>query len=271
VGSVSRPTSWDGAGHAAAAHDHPHEGHRTQVLPAMRLEPRPPLGPSRQAPISPATSPAASPAALSPAASSPAASSPAASSPAVPAPAAAPGPLARIRAWMGGSAWVPLLGKLGGYVAGFVALALVGSGAASWRLGASGGALAMGLGPATPPPPPSPSAAAAPGAAMAGALGAGDEAPHESPADAGAPDAAPSGDGGGSGAGITTDGRIVLNVATEDELRRLPGVGPSKARAIVALRTKLGKFKRPEDLLRVKGIGRRSLARMRPLLLVDAP
>jgi competence protein ComEA len=177
---------------------------------------------------------------------------------------------ARVRAWAGGSAWLPLVGKLAGYVAGFVALALVGSGAASWRLGASGGALAMGLGPASPPPPASSDAPPAPAAAAA--LGATEhEAPHEPGADAGAPDAAPSADAGSGTGGITPDGRVILNAATEEELRRLPGVGPSKARAIVALRTKLGKLKRAEDLLRVKGIGRRSLARMRPLLVVDAP
>ncbi|MEJ7729320.1 MAG: helix-hairpin-helix domain-containing protein [Polyangiaceae bacterium] len=162
------------------------------------------------------------------------------------------------------------MGKLAGYVAGFVALALVGSGAASWRLGTSGGALVMGLGPASSPLPVS-SEAPPPPAAMAALGGAGPETPHEPVADAGAPDAAASVDAGSGTGGITPDGRVILNAATEEELRRLPGVGPSKARAIVALRTKLGKLKRPEDLLRVKGIGRRTLARMRSLLVVDAP
>jgi competence protein ComEA len=184
-----------------------------------------------------------------------------------PPPAGKPAGLAaRVRAWAGGSAWAPLLGKLAGYVAGFVALALVGSGAASWRLGAAGGALAMGLGPAPPPP----SASETAPAAVAGLAGDEPHAPRESVADAGAADAPPVDAGSGTG-GITADGRVILNLATEDDLRRLPGVGPAKARAIVALRTKLGKLRRPEDLLRVKGIGRRSLARMRPLLVVDPP
>jgi len=105
---------------------------------------------------------------------------------------------------------------------------------------------------------------------MAALGGAEPEPPHEPVADAGVPEA-PSADAGSGTGGITPDGRVVLNAATEEELRRLPGIGPSKARAIVALRTKLGRLKRPEDLLRVKGIGRRSLARMRSLLVVDAP
>jgi competence protein ComEA len=63
-----------------------------------------------------------------------------------------------------------------------------------------------------------------------------------------------------------------LNLATEEDLKRLPGVGPSKAKAILELRARLGgRFRRVEDLLRVKGIGRRKLARLRPLLLVDPP
>jgi len=60
-------------------------------------------------------------------------------------------------------------------------------------------------------------------------------------------------------------------MASEEDLRRLPGVGPSKAKAILELRARLGRFRRPEDLLRVKGIGRKRLARLRPLLVVDPP
>jgi competence protein ComEA len=71
--------------------------------------------------------------------------------------------------------------------------------------------------------------------------------------------------------GITPDGKVILNLATEDELTRLPGVGKKRAAAIVALRTKLGHFKRATDLLRVKGIGVRGLKRLLPHALVDAP
>jgi competence protein ComEA len=95
-------------------------------------------------------------------------------------------------------------------------------------------------------------------AASQAKLGAG-------PADAGAP--AP--DGGPTSSGITADGKVILNLATEDDLRRLSGIGPAKAKAILALRAKLGRFKRVEDLLRVKGIGRKRLARLRPLVVLD--
>jgi competence protein ComEA len=64
---------------------------------------------------------------------------------------------------------------------------------------------------------------------------------------------------------------VILNLATEADLQRLPGIGPTKARAILALRERLGKFRRVEELLKVRGIGRRTLARLRPHIAVDPP
>jgi competence ComEA-like helix-hairpin-helix protein len=70
---------------------------------------------------------------------------------------------------------------------------------------------------------------------------------------------------------ITADGKVILNLATEVELRKLPGIGKARAQAILDLRAKLGKFKRVEDLLRVKGIGVRRLAAIKPKVVLDAP
>jgi competence protein ComEA len=64
---------------------------------------------------------------------------------------------------------------------------------------------------------------------------------------------------------------VVLNLATAEELRRLPGIGPSKATAIVELRTRLKKFRRVTDLLRVRGIGPKSLKRLEAQVVLDAP
>jgi competence protein ComEA len=62
---------------------------------------------------------------------------------------------------------------------------------------------------------------------------------------------------------------VVLNRADAAELQRLPGVGAKRAAAILALRQRLGRFRRPSDLLRVKGIGHRTLERMLPHLVLD--
>lgn len=48
--------------------------------------------------------------------------------------------------------------------------------------------------------------------------------------------------------------RIDLNRATVAELMRLPGVGQRKAQAIVTHRQK-APFRRPEEVLQVKGLG----------------
>jgi competence protein ComEA len=85
-----------------------------------------------------------------------------------------------------------------------------------------------------------------------------------------APSATPEEPGAAKPSGITPDGKVVLNMASADELTKLPGVGMKRALAIVALRTKLKRFKHPTDLLRVKGIGPRGLQRMLPHLVLDA-
>lgn len=61
-------------------------------------------------------------------------------------------------------------------------------------------------------------------------------------------------------------GVINLNTATVAELTRLPGIGESRAAAIIELRTKMQGFKSVEDILRVKGIGRKSFKKLEPML-----
>jgi competence protein ComEA len=96
-------------------------------------------------------------------------------------------------------------------------------------------------------------------------------APSESAAAPGGSAAAPPANPPGADAppGITPDGKVILNRASAEELTKLPGVGMKRAQAIVSLRTKLKRFKQPNDLLRVKGIGPRSLQRMLPHLVLD--
>ena len=114
----------------------------------------------------------------------------------------------------------------------------------------------------TTPPSPAPVASAPPMAPPVVAVAATPET-ERAPAEP-APNGAPP-------AGITPDGKVILNLASAEELTKLPGVGMKRATAIVALRTKLKRFKHATDLLRVKGIGPRGLQRMLPHLVLDAP
>jgi len=71
--------------------------------------------------------------------------------------------------------------------------------------------------------------------------------------------------------GVTSDGKVILNVANAEVLTQLPGVGARRAEAIIELRARLKRFRKPSDLLRVRGIGVRSLKRMLPHLVLDPP
>lgn len=66
------------------------------------------------------------------------------------------------------------------------------------------------------------------------------------------------------------EGVVNIQTATAEELQRLPGVGPSKAAAIIAFRERTA-FRRVEDILRVRGIGRATFRRLRPYLSVSGP
>jgi competence protein ComEA len=65
-------------------------------------------------------------------------------------------------------------------------------------------------------------------------------------------------------------GLVNLNQAGNDELERLPGIGPAKARAIVEHRH-LHPFKKLDELTKVKGIGRRTFGKLRPYITLSGP
>ena len=66
--------------------------------------------------------------------------------------------------------------------------------------------------------------------------------------------------------------KIDPNFADAVELRRLPGVGPAKAAAIVRYRRDNGPFRSLEDLERVRGLGRATVESLAPHLeLVSQP
>ena len=62
------------------------------------------------------------------------------------------------------------------------------------------------------------------------------------------------------------DLKIDVNVCNRLELEHLPGIGPKLAERIIASRQDHGPFAAPRDLMRVKGIGPKLLAKMAPYL-----
>ncbi len=63
---------------------------------------------------------------------------------------------------------------------------------------------------------------------------------------------------------------IDVNRATAKELTAVPGIGETLAKRIVAFRDEHGPFRRVEDLMKVKGIGEKSLQKLRPHVRVTA-
>jgi competence protein ComEA len=68
--------------------------------------------------------------------------------------------------------------------------------------------------------------------------------------------------------GTTADGKINLNSATESELQTLPGIGPSKALAILEYRETNGSFKTIEDLMEISGIGEKTFEKLKEHIIV---
>ena len=63
---------------------------------------------------------------------------------------------------------------------------------------------------------------------------------------------------------------VNLNTASRDELLAVPGIGPTKAQAILDHRTTHGPFKSVDDLKEVKGFRSKLVERLRPELTVSA-
>lgn len=62
--------------------------------------------------------------------------------------------------------------------------------------------------------------------------------------------------------------KVDLNTADAIELQRAPGIGPAMAQRILDWREEHGPFERLEDLLDIRGIGEKTLEKLRPWLEV---
>jgi competence protein ComEA len=65
---------------------------------------------------------------------------------------------------------------------------------------------------------------------------------------------------------VATVQSVNINTATLTELEALPGIGPVSAQRIIDHRTERGPFSSVDQLVEVKGIGEKSLEKIRPLV-----
>lgn len=91
------------------------------------------------------------------------------------------------------------------------------------------------------------------------------------PADEAAGEAgAQAGTGAAAATGAASAVRTVnINTATASELELLPGVGPAMAGRIIDYRQQHGAFTSVDQLDNVKGVGARTMEKLRPLVRVQ--
>lgn len=69
--------------------------------------------------------------------------------------------------------------------------------------------------------------------------------------------------------GVTSEGKVDLNHASEGELDRLPGIGASRVKAIIDYRETQGPFQSVDDLKKVKGFGDKLVDSLRDKVVVQ--
>jgi competence protein ComEA len=94
------------------------------------------------------------------------------------------------------------------------------------------------------------------------------QAANRSPVAAPPPTSAEEANAGSPGKSGGDSGLVDPNTADLDALTRLPGIGPALAGRILEDRAANGPYRAAADLLRVKGIGPATLARIRSRLSV---
>ena len=62
---------------------------------------------------------------------------------------------------------------------------------------------------------------------------------------------------------------VFINTANLDEFKQLPGIGPIKAERIIQYRQAKGYFSSIDELKKVKGIGDKTLQKLRPFLKIN--
>jgi competence protein ComEA len=71
------------------------------------------------------------------------------------------------------------------------------------------------------------------------------------------------------GVAVTAPMPVNINTAAVAQLVELPGVGKATAERIIAYRTEHGPLQSVDDLVKVKGIGQKTLEKMRKMITVE--
>lgn len=72
-----------------------------------------------------------------------------------------------------------------------------------------------------------------------------------------------------SGNEASSDGKVNINQADSTLLQTLPGIGPSKAEAIIEYRETNGPFKMIEDIMNISGIGEKTFEKLKNSITVQ--
>lgn len=69
---------------------------------------------------------------------------------------------------------------------------------------------------------------------------------------------------------LLREARMVnINQASAEELKSLPGIGPVLSQRIIEYRQAHGPFRRPEELMNIRGITRRRFEKFRELVVIE--
>ena len=71
------------------------------------------------------------------------------------------------------------------------------------------------------------------------------------------------------GVAVTAPMSVNVNTAVAGQLVALPGIGKATAERIIAYRTEHGPFQSVDDLVKVKGIGKKPMKKMHKIFKVD--
>jgi len=82
--------------------------------------------------------------------------------------------------------------------------------------------------------------------------------------------ATPPSSGGGTSGKSVPAAPLDVNTASAADLQKVPGIGGALAQRIVEFREKNGPFSQVDDLVKIRGIGEKSIVHLKPYLTAGA-